>query len=91
MNTFYTSFSVLKSFIHKEGLTIVNFSLIEQAADRVTIWVEDNDKGYTHFTCIKMSCTQFIIFGYNNNYEQILVTGYDFADVNTPPLLAEKE
>lgn len=44
MNTFYTAYSVLKNYIDKLGLTIVNFSLIKQSPDRVTMWVEDNDK-----------------------------------------------
>ena len=48
------------------------------------MWVEDNSQGITHFVCVKMDCTQFLIWGYNNNYEQIVATGYDFADVNTP-------
>lgn len=87
MNTFYTAYNVLKKYISEQGLEIVNFSLIKQAPDRVVIWVEDNDKGITHYVCVKMSCTQFLIWGYDNNYEEKISTSFDYADVNTPPLL----
>ena len=50
------------------------------------MWVEDNDRNITHLVCIKMACTQFLIWGYNSNYEQIIATGFDYADVNTPEL-----
>ena len=50
------------------------------------MWVEDNDRTITHLVCIKMACTQFLIWGYNSNYEQIIATGFDYADVNTPEL-----
>lgn len=86
MNTFYTAFDVLNRYVKQQGLTIVNFSLQEQSPDRVVIWVENNESKITHFVCIKLSCTQFLIWGYNSEYEQVLATGYDFADVNTPPL-----
>lgn len=84
MNTFYTAFDVLKRYINSQGLEIVNFSLQHQAPDRVVMWVEDNDKGFTHFVCVKMSCTQFLIWGYDNNYSEKLATSFDYADVNTP-------
>lgn len=86
MNTYYSAYSVLKNYVDKQGLKIVNFSLIKQSPDRVTMWVEDNDRNITHLVCIKMSCTQFLIWGYNNDYEQIISTGFDYADVNTPEL-----
>ena len=50
------------------------------------MWVEDNDKNITHLVCVRMACTQFLIWGYNNNYEQVISTGFDYADVNTPEL-----
>lgn len=90
MNTFYTAYSVLKSYIQKHGYKIINFSLRGQAPDRVVIWVEENDNKVTHFVCIKMSCTQFLIWGYNNDYEQIIATGFDYADVNTPNLALDE-
>ncbi len=88
MNTFYTAFSVLKHYIESLNLSIANFSLAENAPDRVVIWVEENEKGITHLVCIKMSCTQFLIWGYGNNYEEVIHTSFDYADVNTPPNLA---
>lgn len=91
MNTFYTAFDVLKKYITEvQKLEISTFSLMGQAPDRVIIWVTENEKNFTHFVCIKMSCTQFLIWGYDNNYQQILSTGYDYADVNTPNLHIEK-
>lgn len=86
MNTFYTAFQVLKDYIEKEGYTISNFSLMGNAPDRVVIWVAENEKGITHFVCVKMGCTQFLIWGYSNDYSQVIATGFDYADVNTPPL-----
>lgn len=86
MNTFYTAYSVLKGYIEKQELSIINFSLLKQSPDRVVIWVEDNLQQITHYVCVKMSCTQFLIWGYNNNYEQVVSTGFDYADVNTPEL-----
>ena len=86
INTYYTAYSVLKNYVDKQGLKIVNFSLIKQSPDRVTMWVEDNDRNITHFVCIKMACTQFLIWGYNSDYEQVIATGFDYADVNTPEL-----
>ncbi len=88
MNTFYTAFSVLRHYIEALNLTVANFSLAENAPDRVVIWVEENDRNITHLVCIKMSCTQFLIWGYGNNYEEVLHTSFDYADVNTPPNLS---
>lgn len=88
MNTFYTAFSVLKHYIESLNLSIANFSLSENLPDRVVVWVEENEQGITHLVCIKMSCTQFLIWGYGNNYEEVIHTSFDYADVNTPPNLA---
>ena len=86
MNTFYTAFEVLKRYIETvQELTIVNFTL-RHLANRCVIWVADNDQNITHFVCEKHSPTQFLIYGYDNNYEQVVQTSYDYADVNTPPL-----
>ena len=86
MNTFYTAFSVLKRYVEEvQKLTIVNFTAT-QLNKRCIIWVEDNDQGITHFICEKHSPTQFIIYGYDNDYTQVVQTSYDYADVNTPPL-----
>jgi hypothetical protein len=87
MNTFYSPYSVLKKYIQDvQNLEIVNFSLLQQSPNRIVMWVADNDKNLTHFVCVKMSSTQFLIWGYNNNYEQVINTSYDYADVNTPNL-----
>lgn len=86
LNTFYTALSVLENYIHKNSYKIINFSLQGQAPDRVVMWVEENEKQVTHFVCVKMSCTQFLIWGYGNNYEQVISTSFDYADVNTPEL-----
>ena len=91
MNVFYTAFDVLKRHIEKQGLKMNYFSLAGQSPNRVIMWVEDNPQGITHFVCVKMDCTQFLIWGYNNNYEQIVATGYDYADVNTPDFKKERE
>ncbi len=88
MNTFYTAFSVLRNYIDALNLTVEIFSLAENAPDSVVIWVEENDRNITHLVCIKMSCTQFLIWGYGNNYEEVLHTSFDYADVNTPPNLS---
>lgn len=84
MNTFYTAFDVLKKYIERTGHTISFFSLSEQSPDRVVMWVEENVEEITHFVCAKMSCTQFLIWGYDNNFRQVISTGFDYADVNTP-------
>lgn len=86
MNTFYTAFDVLKNYIKNKGLEIVNFSLIRNSPCRVVIWVSDNTQGITHFVCVQMSPTQFCIWGYGENYQQIEATSFDYADVNTPQL-----
>ena len=83
MNTFYTAFDVLKRYIEGLELTIVNFTP-QPFYNRCIMWVEENASGYTHFICEKHSPTQFVIYGYNNDGEQTLCTGYDYADVNTP-------
>lgn len=86
MNTFYTAFEVLKRYIETvQELTIVNFTL-KHMTNRCVIWVADNDQDITHFICEKHSPTNFIIYGYDNNYAQVVQTSYDYADVNTPPL-----
>lgn len=89
LNTFYTALSVLKNYIQKHGYEIINFSLQGQAPDRVVMWVAENENHVTHFVCIKMSCTQFLLWGYGNNYEEVLHTSFDYADVNTPDLETE--
>lgn len=83
-NTFYMAFNVLKKWITDNGLTIVNFSMQDCSLDRVVMWVQENAAGYTHFVCIQTSPTQFLIWGYGNDYTQLLSTSYDFADANTP-------
>ena len=84
-NTFYTAYAVLKKWIEDNGLTIVNFSMQQCSTDRVVMWVEENGAGYTHFVCIKVSPTLFLLWGYGNNYQKLLHTSVDYADVNTPP------
>lgn len=83
MNTFYTAFEVLKRYIESLELTITNFTP-QPFYNRSVMWVAANDSGYTHFICEKHSPTQFVIYGYNNDGEQTLSTGFDYADVNTP-------
>lgn len=86
MNTFYTAFEVLKRYIETvQELTIVNFTL-KHMTNRCVIWVADNDQDITHFVCEKHSPTHFVIYGYGNDYAQVVQTSYDYADVNTPPL-----
>ncbi|MBP5362729.1 MAG: hypothetical protein J6Y71_06905 [Ruminococcus sp.] len=86
MNTFYTAFEVLKRYIETvQELTIVNFTL-KHMTNRCVIWVADNDQDITHFICEKHSPTHFVIYGYDNDYAQVVQTSYDYADVNTPPL-----
>lgn len=86
VNTYYNAFDVLKSYIKGKGLEITNFSLIRNAPDRVVIWVGDNDQNITHYVCVKASLTQFLIWGYGENYEEVMHTSFDYADVNTPHL-----
>lgn len=98
-NRYYTAYGVLKKFIDDHSYVISNFDLIKQATDRVIIWVEDNtgsiegvtdSEHITHFVCVKLSPTQFEIWGYLGNYSQAYRTSFDFADVNTPsPLNSE--
>lgn len=98
-NRYYTAYGVLRKFMDDHGYVISNFSLIKQAVDRVCIWnesgyghidgVEDSDQ-ITHFICVKMSPTQFQIWGYLGNYQQCFNTSFDYSDVNTPsPLNSE--
>lgn len=87
-NRIYTAYSVLQKYLKDNNYTITYFSLIKQSPDRVIIWVDDNDNNITHFTCIKLSCTEFIIYGYGENYQQLISTGFDFADYNTPYLFS---
>lgn len=90
-NRYYTAYGVLKNYLTVEhDYTIVNYSLQNQAVDRVQIWVETPNDGLMNFVCIKLSPTQFHIWGYNTRYQLVLQTGYNFADVNTPsPLNSE--
>lgn len=89
-NRYYTAYGVLKKYLDDNNYVISNFSLIRQAVDRVIIWVDDNELNATHFICVKLSPTQFQIWGYNGNYQQVFSTSFDFADVNTPnPLNSE--
>lgn len=98
-NRYYTAFGVLKKFLSDHGYEISNFDLIRQATDRVVIWVEQgtglidgvqNSGDITHFVCVKLSPTQFEIWGYFGNYQQAYRTSFDFVDVNTPsPLNTE--
>lgn len=85
-NRIYTAYSVLKKYIDDHGYTITNYSLLKQSPDRVIMWVDENPEHHTHFVCIKMSCTQFLIWGYGEDYKQSLYTSFDFADQNTPYL-----
>lgn len=85
MNTYYSAFEVGKKYVEGLGLSMVNFTL-RQVTNRVTIWVADNEAGYTHFVVQKLSPTQFIIWGYDNEYTQKSYTSFDYADVNTPQL-----
>ena len=87
-NTYYTAYGVLKKYLSDRGYTIVNFSLQHQAVDRIEMWVEPTgDAAPVNFVCVKMSPTQFLIWGYKNDYTQVVSTGYNFADVNTPSML----
>lgn len=83
-NTFYTAFSVLKSYIDKQGLTVVNFAMQECSLDRIVMWVDENGAGITHFVCMKVSPTQFLLWWYGSDYAEIGRTSLDYADVNTP-------
>lgn len=58
--------------------------VIERENEFITI--PDSDK-ITHFICVKLSPTQFQIWGYLGNYQQCYMTTFDFADVNTPSTL----
>lgn len=92
MNTFYSAFQVLKKYIEDNDMVITNYTP-QPFYSRCVMWVSENAGGYSHFVCEKKSPTQFTIYGFNGQYEQILFTGYDFADVNTPEqlLTAQKE
>lgn len=90
MNTYYTAYSVLKQFLEDNNYSVVNVDLIGKSPDKVTLWVDSNDKGITHFTCIKIDCTQFIIMGYDDNFRMCVHIGYDFAEI-TKRSLKENE
>lgn len=90
-NTFYTAYAVLKKWIEDNGLTIVNFSMQQCSTDRVVMWVDENGAGYTHFVCIKISPTQFLLWGYGSDYQELLHTSFYYADVNTPPNMQTPE
>lgn len=77
--TYYTAFSVLQSYLTENGYAIQNFSLQEQAPDRVEIWVESNPQNVVNFVCVKMSCSQFLIWGYAADSAQIISTGFNYA------------
>ena len=83
-NTFYTAFSVLKEYITKQGLEIINFAMQDCSPDRVVMWVTENGAGITHFVCMKVSPTQFLLWWYGSDYAEIGRTSFDYADVNTP-------
>lgn len=85
-NTFYSAFDVLKKYITDSGYSVTNFSLVFQSPDHVTMWVAENAQEITHFVAQKISPTQFLIWGYGENYAERLSTSFDFADVNTPPI-----
>lgn len=83
-NTFYTAFSVLKDYITKQGLEIVNFAMQDCSPDRVVMWVTENGAGITHYVCMKVSPTQFLLWWYGSGYAEIGRTSFDYADANTP-------
>ena len=83
-NTFYTAFSVLKDYITKQGLEIVNFAMQDCSPDRVVMWVTENGAGITHYVCRKVSPTQFLLWWYGSDYAEIGRTSFDYADANTP-------
>lgn len=87
-NTFYTCMSVLQAYIKAHNWSISNFTLENQSPNRVAVWLDENPEGVTKLVCYKVSLTQFIIWAYNSNYEEIkaLSTSFDYSDVNTPPL-----
>ena len=85
MNTFYTPFQVLNHYVTEvKNLTVTNIAprVYPQSC---AIWVAENEQGITHFICRQLSRTQFVIWAYDNNYAEIEVTSFDYADVNTPP------
>lgn len=85
MNTFYTPFQVLKHYVTEvKELSITNFAP-RATLRRCVMWVAENDSGFTHFVCEQLSRTQFVIWGYGNDYAEIERTSFDYADVNTPP------
>lgn len=85
MNTFYSAFDVLKSYIKKQGLTIVNYS-VKQRYNYCIMWVAPNDSDITHFVCRKVGPLQFMLNWYGEDYAEIGNTSFEFSDVNTPTL-----
>lgn len=75
---------MINDYVSGLGLEIINFNLIENAPDRVTVWVKDNSQGYANFVCLKVSPTMFLIWGYGTDYKEKLHTSFNYADVNTP-------
>lgn len=84
MNTVYTAFDVLKHYIESKGLKLSYMVLNRQSPSRVEMWVEENEQNIVNFVCIQESATQFLIWGYADDYSQILATSFNYADVNTP-------
>lgn len=78
-DTYYTAFSVLKQYLEKKGYTVNNVNLYEQSPDRVVMWIDENSNGCTHCICIKCSYTQFLIWEYDNNGNEIFHTSVDKA------------
>lgn len=89
-NTFYSCFSVLEMICRQRELSIVNVSLQDYSPDRVAVWVAENEQEITSIICLKVSPTQFLVWFYGNEYEQVESTSYNFADVNTPPIIPIK-
>ena len=85
-NTFYTPSTVLTKYASDNDYTITNISLEFCERSSVKAWVTEKD-GTTSLLCIQHTPTMFEIFGYNSNYTETFRTSFDFADVNTPPLM----
>lgn len=78
--TYYNAFDVLKKWLEENNYIITNFELMRQRPDNVLIWVDNNNSlSATHFVCEKNSPTQFLIWGYNEDGEQIYNTSLSFA------------
>ena len=85
-NTIYTPTSVITKYCHDNDYTITDMSLEFCGAQNVKAWVEEKD-GTTSILCVQHTPTMFEIFGYVANYTETFRTSFDFADVNTPPLV----